>query len=118
GERLVVEHQRIQGLDPYGVLMIDHAATPREIAAAHAALSGRFDRESHVRPNAAGDLAKLDELIAAYGEARAMLLDENRRAALDRQLGAERRGHPPTVRGAICVQAAAPSLAWLAPIVV
>ncbi|HEY0986613.1 MAG TPA: response regulator, partial [Kofleriaceae bacterium] len=102
-ERLAVEHQRIQGLDPYGVLMVDHAATAREISAAHAALCRRFDGDD-ARSNGPEDLVKLDAVIAVYADARAVLLDDGRRAELDRQLGAERRASPPSFRAELAFQ--------------
>ena len=90
-ERLLVEYQRIQGLDPYGVLMIEHAATRAEIAAARTVTA----RAVRARPImlgsiAAQDLAKLDEVLAAYDGRVPRLLEASRRAALDRQLSAER----------------------------
>lgn len=97
-ERLVLEYHRIQGLDPYGVLMLDHAATSKEIAGARVAMCGRFERADYARLHPPADLAKLDHVLAAYDRAGRDLLEASRRAELDRRLSADRSAGKPSFR--------------------
>jgi DNA-binding response OmpR family regulator/tetratricopeptide (TPR) repeat protein len=85
-QSLLKEYLRVQGLDPYGVLMVDHKATPSEISAALVERQSRFSRDYYSRFNLVQDLAKLDAVHSAYEGARNILLDDNKRGSLDREL--------------------------------
>ncbi|MBS1119658.1 MAG: response regulator receiver protein [Deltaproteobacteria bacterium] len=96
-EMLSAEHQRIQGADHYSVLMISRRAQPGEIETAATA------RNHQVEPDIAvltepRERAKLAELLQAYATARAVLLDDRKRAAYDRELaGGELVQVPPAI---------------------
>jgi DNA-binding response OmpR family regulator/tetratricopeptide (TPR) repeat protein len=83
---LLKEYLRIQGLDHYGVLLIDRRATPAEIAAALAERTSEFSRDYYSRFELGRDVEKLEEVHAAYTQARAILLDDARRRDYDRDL--------------------------------
>ena len=83
---LLKEYLRIQGLDHYGVLLVDRRGTAAEIAAALAERQSRFAPEYYARFELGRDQTKLDEIRAAYEAARTVLLDDTARAAFDREL--------------------------------
>jgi hypothetical protein len=83
---LLGEHLRIQGLDHYAVLMVDSRATPATLAAALAERQSKYARDYFDRFELGRDIAKLDEIHAAYQRARDVLLDDLARVAYDREL--------------------------------
>jgi DNA-binding response OmpR family regulator/tetratricopeptide (TPR) repeat protein len=85
-QSLLKEYLRVQGLDPYGVLMVDHKASASEIAAALIERQTRFSQDYYARFNLVNDIAKLDAIHSAYEGARTILLDDSKRASLDREL--------------------------------
>jgi tetratricopeptide (TPR) repeat protein len=94
---LTAEHQRIQNIDHYAVLMVGRRARATEIESAFAVRSALLDRDSPVLADPR-DRAKLDELRRVYHVARDHLLDERARAAYDRELaGGELVPAPPGI---------------------
>ncbi len=94
---MIVEHQRAKGADHYAVLMVNRRATAQEIDAASNI------RVSLLEPHEASlidprDRTKIGELRELYQTARAVLLDERKRAAYDRELaGGELVQVPPAI---------------------
>ncbi len=82
---LTAEHQRIRGADHYAVLMIGRRSPAAEIEAAYAIRISLLDRDSAVMVEPR-DREKLQALRASYADARALLLDDRKRAAYDREL--------------------------------
>src|SRR5205085_4927986 len=74
------EHQRVQGADHYAVLMVNRRATAQEIDTASAVRSNMVDHQMKTLTEPR-DRAKLGELRELYNAARAVLLDERKRAA-------------------------------------
>jgi CheY-like chemotaxis protein len=104
---LLKEYLRIQGLDHYGVLLVDRRAGAAEIAAALAERQSRFAIEYYGRYDLGRDQAKLDEIRAAYEKAREVLLDDNRRHAFDRELaGGDLVDEAPSLDAEIAYRAA------------
>lgn len=99
-ETLTAEHQRVHGADHYAALMVGRKATSAEI---DAAAQARIQLVDELGPLLAGsrdprDRGKLDELRKAYTDARAILFDERKRAAYDRELaGGELVQVPPAI---------------------
>ncbi len=94
---LTAEHQRIQNIDHYAVLMVGRRARGNEIEVAFAVRSAVLDRDSPVIRDPR-DRAKLEELRRVYDVARTTLLDERARAAYDRELaGGELVQGPPGI---------------------
>lgn len=85
-QALLKEYLRVQGLDPYAVLLVDHKASASEISAALAERQSRFAPDYYARFNLGADQPKLDAILSAFDGARQILLDDSRRAALDREL--------------------------------
>jgi tetratricopeptide (TPR) repeat protein len=97
-KELLGEHLRIQGVDHYAVLMVDARASAAAIATALAERASKFSYDFYARFDLGKDRAKLDEIHAAYGKARATLLDDARRRAYDRELaGGELVAPPPAM---------------------
>ena len=84
-QSLLAEHQRLQGADHYAVLMIGRRATAHEIDAAVTIRTALLD-QSAAHVTEARDRARVAEVRDAYAQARAVLLDERKRAAYDREL--------------------------------
>jgi len=103
---LLKEYLRIQGLDHYGVLLIDRRATPQEIAAALSERTSKFSRDYYSRFELGRDVEKLEEVHAAYTQARATLLDDARRRTYDRDLaGDEQMETPPSLDAELAFRA-------------
>lgn len=84
--QLLTEYLRVQGADLYGVLMVPPKATLAQITFAVSERRTAFDKAYFSRFAVAGDLAKLDEIHAAYDRARQVLRDDAKRKAYDREL--------------------------------
>lgn len=96
-EALTAEHQRVQAADHYAILLVGRRAQGPEIDAAAQVRTSLVDQYAghlfEVR-----DRARLDELRIAYSNARAVLLDDRKRAAYDRELaGGELVQVPPAI---------------------
>jgi len=106
-QALLKEYLRVQGLDPYAVLLIGHEASAAEISAALAERQSRFAPDYYARFNLAQDQSKLDAIHSAYDRARQILLDDSRRAALDRELtGADLGDGGPSVDAELAYRSA------------
>jgi CheY-like chemotaxis protein len=104
---LLKEYLRIQGLDHYGVLLVDRRAGAAEIAAALAERQSRFAIEYYGRYDLGRDQSKLDEIRAAYEKARETLLDDAKRHAFDRELaGGDLVDEAPSLDAEIAYRAA------------
>lgn len=87
---LVAEAQRIRTADLYTILMVDRGASEMEIATAIAERQRAFSREYYSRFALGFDRPRLEEVLAAYANARNTLLDDEARRAYDAALaGAE-----------------------------
>ncbi len=94
---ITAEHARLQGADHYAVLMIGRKAAPNEIDGAFEVRAALLERDGGplTEPR---DIARIDEIRAAYLAARTILLDERKRAAYDRELaGGELVQMPPAI---------------------
>ncbi len=85
-QELLKEYLRIQGGDPYNVLKVDARASAAQIGTALAERQSKFSRDYYSRFALSTDQPKLDAILSAYDNAREILLDDQRRAALDREL--------------------------------
>ena len=111
-QALLKEYLRVQGLDPYAVLLVDQKASTAEISAALAERQSRFSPDYYARFNLAQDQSKLDAVLSAYDRARTILLDDERRAALDRELsGADLSDGGPSVDAELAYRSAEDLLA-------
>jgi CheY-like chemotaxis protein/tetratricopeptide (TPR) repeat protein len=111
-QELLKEYLRIQGVDPYAVLKVDMRATSNAISAALAERQSKFSRDYYARFNLTQDQSKLDAILSAYDNARTILLDDARRAALDRELsGGELPEGSPTLDAELAYRAAEDLLA-------
>ena len=96
-QAIAAEHQRIRGADHYAVLLVERDADHDDIATAYDVKLTLLDRSTAGVADPS-DRAKLDEIHAAYQEAFAVLTDERRRAAYDRELaGGELVQVPPAI---------------------
>jgi tetratricopeptide (TPR) repeat protein len=96
-QALTAEHQRIQNIDHYAVLMIGRRAAPEEIETAYIVRTALLDRDSPVIRDPR-DRAKLEQLRQIYESARTTLLDARARGAYDRELaGGELAAVPPGI---------------------
>ncbi|MDX2093176.1 MAG: hypothetical protein SFX73_35360 [Kofleriaceae bacterium] len=96
-QELTAEHQRVKAADHYAVLKVSRRATSSEIHAAFAARIEESNRWASVHIDAR-ELAKLEEVHAAYAKARTILVDAARRNAYDRELaGGELVQVPPAI---------------------
>lgn len=96
-QTLAAEHQRLQGTDHYAVLLIGRRATSQEIEAAFEIRNSMLDHQAR-RVRDPRDRVRVDEIRAAYGAARRVLLDERKRAAYDRELAGGESGQvPPSI---------------------
>ena len=96
-QMLTAEHQRIQGMDHYGILMISRRAQATDIDAAATIRTSLVDQDTALLTDPR-DRGRLAELRAAYAGARALLLDDRKRAAYDRELaGGELVQVPPAI---------------------
>ncbi len=96
-QMLTAEHARLKGADHYAVLMVGRKADNDEIETAYRMRVSQLDRggASISEPR---ERAKLDELRQLYEGARAVLHDERRRHAYDRELaGGELVQVPPAI---------------------
>ncbi len=94
---LTAEHARLKGADHYAVLMVGRKADNDEIETAYRLRVSQLDRGS-ATISEPRERAKLDELRALYEGARAVLHDERRRSAYDRELaGGELVQVPPAI---------------------
>jgi len=108
---LAAEHQRIQGVDHYAVLMVGRRARSAEIEAAFAVRCALLDRDSPVIPDPR-DRAKLDELRRVYQVARDTLLDDAARSSYDLELaGGELVPAPPGIDAELAFRAAEEQMA-------
>jgi tetratricopeptide (TPR) repeat protein len=82
---VTAEHQRIHGNDHYGVLMIGRRAQSDDIETAFTIRTSLVEQSAKVLTDSR-DRAKVDELRAAYAAARAVLVDDRKRNAYDREL--------------------------------
>jgi tetratricopeptide (TPR) repeat protein len=95
--QLTAEHQRIRGADHYAVLMVGRRALASEIDSAYAIRISLLDRDAAVMVEPR-DRERLQDLRASYAAARALLLDDRKRAAYDRELaGGELVQVPPRI---------------------
>jgi DNA-binding response OmpR family regulator/tetratricopeptide (TPR) repeat protein len=85
-QALLKEYLRVQGVDPYAVLLVEPKASAATISAALVERQSRFAPDYYARFHLGPDQAKLDAVLSAYERARTILLDDGRRAALDREL--------------------------------
>ena len=96
-QSVTAEHQRIKDADHYAVLKINRRAAVPEIDEAFAARTAEAAKAANVISDPR-DRAKVDELQAAYVEARVLLLDDRKRASYDRELaGGELVQVPPAI---------------------
>lgn len=96
-EAMTAEHQRVQGADHYAVLMVAPRAPAQDIEAACTIRDRLLDQHAQLLTDPR-DRAKVDELRTAYASARAILLDDRKRAAYDRELaGGELVSGPPAL---------------------
>lgn len=103
---LLREYLRIQGLDHYGVLLVDRRANAGEIGAALAERLSKFSRDFYARFELGRDLEKLEELHGAYTRARATLLDDGRRRQYDRdQAGGDLAEQAPSLDAELAFRA-------------
>jgi tetratricopeptide (TPR) repeat protein len=111
-QALLKEYLRVQGLDPYGVLMVDHKASASEISAALVERQSRFARDYYSRFNLAQDQTKLEAIHSAYEGAKAILLDDVKRASLDREIyGSDLSDSGPSLDAELAFRAAEDLLA-------
>jgi tetratricopeptide (TPR) repeat protein len=83
-QAIAAELQRIKGADHYSVLKVNRKANALEIESAYIARSGEADHGGVLKE--LRDKSRFEELVAAYAAARAVLVDERKRAAYDREL--------------------------------
>ena len=93
-QALTAEHQRIQNIDHYAVLMVGRRSRPGDIEVAFAVRQAVLDRDSPVIRDPR-DRAKLDEVRRVYEVARVTLLDERARVSYDRELAGGELVHGP-----------------------
>jgi len=96
-KRLTAEHQRVQGADHYAVLKVNRRATAAEIETAATAATAALEQDAGalIDPR---DREKIAELRRFYIAAHAVLIDERRRTAYDRELaGGELVQVPPSI---------------------
>jgi tetratricopeptide (TPR) repeat protein len=94
-ERVIAEHQRVQGADYYSVLKVGRRASTTDIEAQYTGLDAALEEQAKALSDAR-DRTKADELRGAYRTARGALVDERKRAAYDRELaGGELVSVPP-----------------------
>jgi tetratricopeptide (TPR) repeat protein len=104
---IAAEHQRIHGADHYAVLLIERDCDVDDVDAGHQIKLAMLERMTGKSAGEGGgapvvldakDRAKLDEIVAAYAHARAVLVDPAKRAAYDRELaGGELVSAPPAL---------------------
>ncbi len=97
-EAVAAEAQRLRGADHYAALLIAPRATTPEVHTAYDDRLALLDRDAALLSDARVR-TKLDEMRAAYAEARAVLSDERRRTTpYDRELaGGELHSVPPAI---------------------
>lgn len=96
-QAITAEHQRIQGADHYAVLLIERDADADDIEAAHELKLAMLDKKT-AGVTDPQDRKKLDEIVAAYGTARSVLLDATKRHAYNKELaGGELVQGPPAI---------------------
>ncbi|HEY4056212.1 MAG TPA: DUF4388 domain-containing protein, partial [Kofleriaceae bacterium] len=83
-QQIAAELQRIKGADHYSVLKVNRKANALEIESAYIARSGEMDHGGILKE--LRDKSRFEELVAAYAAARAVLVDDRKRAAYDREL--------------------------------
>lgn len=83
---LVDEYVRVQGLDHYAVLQVERDADPAMISSSAVERRNKFSLEWYSRFDLGRDYSKLEDLHRRYDQARTTLLDDDRRAAYDREL--------------------------------
>lgn len=84
-QTVTAELQRIKGADHYAVLKVNRRANVAEIEAAYQARAADVGMAASALTGAR-DRVRLDELQSAYAAARAVLVDDRKRAAYDREL--------------------------------
>jgi CheY-like chemotaxis protein/tetratricopeptide (TPR) repeat protein len=105
--RLLEEYLRIQDLDHYAVLRVERSASPADISAAVVERCAAFSLEYFARFNLGRDYAKLEELRHRYEFARAVLLDDRKRADYDQELaGGELGPSAPSIDAEIAYRGA------------
>jgi two-component system response regulator MprA len=103
---LLREFLRIQGVDHYGILLVDRRASAAEIGAALAERLSKFSRDFYARFELGRDLEKLEEVHGAYTRARATLLDDGRRRQYDRdQAGGDLSEQAPSLDAELAFRA-------------
>ncbi len=96
-QQMTREHQRVQGADHYAVLMANRRATSQEIDTAAGIRSNMLDHQTGILTDPR-DRAKIGELRELYASARAVLVDDRKRTAYDRELaGGELVQVPPAI---------------------
>lgn len=85
-EALAAETVRLRDLDHYAVLLVEPGADSLTIAAALSERVSTFSRDFYARFELGDAAEQLDEVHAVYQAARAVLLDDERRRAYDREL--------------------------------
>jgi tetratricopeptide (TPR) repeat protein len=96
-QALIAETQRIQSADHYATLLVDRDASADDIDGAYQIKLALFGRIASQITDPR-DRAKVDEIRTAYGNALAVLTDERKRAAYDRELaGGELVQVPPSL---------------------
>jgi len=96
-QSVTAEHQRIKGADHYAVLKVHRRAAAAEIDEAYTARTTE-SIQGALAISDQRDRTKIDDMQAAYAEARSVLLDDRKRAAYDRELaGGELVQVPPAI---------------------
>ncbi len=96
-QSMTAEHQRVLGADHYAVLLIGRKAPAQEIEAAFNRRNSLLDKDALALTDVR-DRAKVDELRAAYLNARTTLVEDRMRSAYDRELaGGELVSVPPAL---------------------
>jgi len=96
-QSVTAEHQRIKGADHYAVLKVNRRAPAAEIDDAYTARTTE-SIQTALALSDQRDRTKIDDMQAAYADARSVLLDDRKRAAYDRELaGGELVQVPPAI---------------------
>ncbi len=104
--KLLEEYLRIQNIDHYKVLRVTVSATAAEISSSVVERRSKFSLDYFSRFDLGRDYAKLEDLHAAYDQAFETLLDDDKRAAYDREIaGGELDDNAPSLDAEISFRA-------------